>query len=65
MALYISISKFKTTQEEFKAQIKFTEEVAAKDTVLSKLDAEMATKGAELEELKKAAWEKRNALLEK
>ena len=32
--------------------IKFTEEVVVKDTVPFQLDAEIATKGAELEELK-------------
>lgn len=65
LALYASISKFKTTKEDFKAQLKSTEGATAGDAVLSGLDAEIAEKEAELEELRKAAWEKRNAVLEK
>ena len=62
LALYASVSKFKTTQEEFKAQLQSAEEVAAGDAVLSGLDAEVADKEVELEELRKIAWGKRNAL---
>ena len=65
LALYASISKFKTAQEEIEAQLKFTEEAVAGDAMLSKLDTEIAEKEAELKELRKAAWEKRNAILEK
>ena len=65
LALHASISKFKTTQEEFKAQLKTIEEIAARDAVVSKLDAEIAAKEAQLEKLKKTAWEKRNTLQEK
>lgn len=35
----------------------------AGDPVLTKLDAKIAEKEAELGELRKAAWEKRNAIL--
>jgi hypothetical protein len=63
LALYASISKFKTRQEEFEAQIKDLEEAMAGDPVLAKLDAKIAEKEAELEELRKAAWEKRNGIL--
>jgi hypothetical protein len=63
LALYASISKFKTKQEEFKAQIKVMEEAMAGDPLLATLDAKIAEKEAELEELRKAAWEKRNGIL--
>jgi hypothetical protein len=63
LALYSSISKFKTTQEGFKAKLKQKVELMAEDVVLAKLDTEIAEKEAELEELKKAAWEKRNGML--
>ena len=63
LALYASISKFKTTQEEFKMKLKDVEEVMAQDRTLAKLDAEIAEKEAELERMRKAAWEKRNDML--
>jgi hypothetical protein len=63
LALYASISKFRTAQEEFKIKIKDMEEVMAGDAMLAKLDAEIAEKEAELKELRKAAWEKRNSML--
>ena len=65
LALYASISKFKTTKENFKAELKSTEEATAGDAVLSGLDEKIAEKEAELDEFRKAAWEKRNSLLEK
>jgi hypothetical protein len=63
LALYSSISKLKATQEKFKTELKDKEEVMAGDAVLGELDAEIAEKEAELEVLKKAAWERRNRIL--
>ena len=63
LALYASLSKFKTGQEEYEAQIKDKEEAMPGDPVLAKLDAKIAEKEAELEELRKTAWEKRNGIL--
>jgi hypothetical protein len=63
LALYASLSKFKTGEEEYKAQIKDKDEVMVGDPVLAKLDAKTVEKEAELEELRKAAWEKRNGIL--
>ena len=42
IALYASLSKFKTGQEEYEAQIKDKEEAMAGDPVLAKLDAKIA-----------------------
>jgi hypothetical protein len=50
-------------EEEYKAQIKDKEEAMVGDPVLTKLDAKTVEKEAELEELRKAAWEKRNGIL--
>ena len=63
LALYTSLSKFKTGEEEYKPQIKDKEEAMVGDPVLTKLDAKTVEKEAELEELRKAAWEKRNGIL--
>ena len=62
LALYASLSKFKTGQEEYEVQIKDMEEAVAGDPTLAKLDAKIAEKEAELEELMKAAREKRNGI---
>jgi hypothetical protein len=63
LALHTSISKFKTRQEEFKTKLKDIEQVMAGDAALAKLDAEISAKETELEQLRKAAWEKRNDVL--
>lgn len=63
LALYASISTFKTAQEDFKKKLKDAENVMAGEAALAKLDAEIAEKEVELERLRKAAWETRNNTL--
>jgi hypothetical protein len=50
-------------QEEFKTKLRDIELVMAGDAALAKLDAEIHAKETELEQLRKAAWEKRNDVL--
>lgn len=64
LALYASISKFKTAQEEYKKKLQDLGQLMRDDAKLSKLDAEIAIKEMELEELQEAAWQQRNAIFQ-
>lgn len=63
LALYASVSKFKTKQEQYKHELSELERVVAQDTVMKALDENIAEKEAELEGLRKVAWGKRSRLL--
>ena len=65
LALKASISKFKSSKEEHKKLLDLMGKMVSDDVELTQLDAEIATKEAELEELRRVAWMKRNALLRK
>jgi hypothetical protein len=63
LALQANINKFKTRQEALKKKLSELEQLAALDQQLMKMEIEIKAKEAELEELRKQAWGRRNAMM--
>ena len=65
LALLASTSKFKTTQEQHKKDLKIIEKATENNAMVAALQADIAVKEAELEGLRRIAWEKRTGLADR
>ena len=65
LALLASTSKFKTTQEQHKKDLKLIEKATENNAMVTALQADIAVKETELEGMRRTAWEKRTGLADR